>query len=162
MPKVKFSPLVKQWLVYVGLSKISSETAIWIDFFLLYLFFDFLKSITIYNILASVAQLTRFDNPPTKAFLAKFVVLSQKGQILFIFETTCDMESKWKILFLTLFEAKVCLHGPIKCFFVADNSAEFEVVGYLMIYSLSWHIFNKSLMHVFISLLFYSSPTRNV
>jgi len=52
-----------------------------------------LQGITIFYIFSSVAQLSRFDDPPAEAFFVEFIVFSQKGQILFVLYSSSDVKS---------------------------------------------------------------------
>jgi len=93
MTEVELSALIEKRFINVGLNKIGSKAAVWIDLSLFDLLFDHLQGITIFYIFSSVAQLSRFDDPPAEAFFVEFIVFSQKGQILFVLYSSSDVKS---------------------------------------------------------------------
>ena len=56
-----------------------SRTAIWIDFFHFDLLFNLLERTAVFDIFASIAEFTGFDNPPVEALLVHLVKLTEKS-----------------------------------------------------------------------------------
>ena len=159
MPEVELPALIEVGLVDVGLDEICARTAIGVGLLLLDLILNLRQSATILDVLAPIAELARFDNPPRKTFFASFVVLSQKREILLVFKASSDMEGVGQILIFHSFEIDVGLHCFVECFFIADDSAELKVVCYFVdCYLFGWNFLYESLVHVFIC-FFLDSPS---
>ena len=63
MPEVELPALVEVGLVDVGLDEICARTAIGVGLLLLDLILNLRQSATILDVLAPIAEFTRFDNP---------------------------------------------------------------------------------------------------